>query len=98
MKVFFHQNYENPPEIEEDLTLPSLKDDMKKTRSALEVAYPGFDHAVDVDMVDSYIFQINALQKRYAYLLSQVSSLPETAEDKSYAKSPVRARVGHVFS
>jgi hypothetical protein len=98
MKVFFHQNYEDLPEVEEDLRVPSVREDLKKTRSALEVAYAGFDNAVDVDMVDSYIYQINALQKRYTYLLSVASSQTASTEDTSYAKSSVRTRIGHVFS
>jgi hypothetical protein len=98
MKVYFHQNYEDLPEVEEDLSVPSVREDLKKTRSALEVAYAGFDNAVDVDMVDSYIYQINALQKRYTYLLSVAGSQTEVAKETSYAKSPVRTRIGHVFS
>jgi hypothetical protein len=98
MKIFFHQNYEDLPEIEEELRVPTVKEDLKKTRLALEVAYAGFDQAVDIDMVDSYIYQINALQKRYAYLLSQAATEAGGATEASNAKSPVRARVGHVFS
>jgi hypothetical protein len=98
MKILFHQNYEDLPEIDEELRVPTVKEDLKKTRLALEVAYAGFDHALDVDMVDSYIYQINALQKRYAYLLSQAAAEAEGAKDASDAKSPVRTRIGHVFS
>jgi hypothetical protein len=98
MKIFFHQDYDRLPEVEEDLCVPSVKEDLKKTRSALEIAYAGFDNAVDTDMIDSYIYQINALQKRYTYLLSLASTQSEAVQEDSYAKTPVRSRIGHVFS
>ena len=34
----------------------------------LEIAYAGFDNAIEEDLIDSYIFEINALQKRYNHL------------------------------
>lgn len=68
MKIIFSQKFDTPEKMEEDLTLPTLQDDIKKTRQALEIAYAGFDNATDTDMIDCYIYEINALLKRYKHL------------------------------
>lgn len=97
MKIFFNRTYESPALLEEDFTQPSLKDDMQKTRQALEIAYAGFDNALEEDLIDSYIFEINSLLKRYKYL-SALAGAEELAEPKSsHQQSPIRALVSHVF-
>lgn len=68
MKTFYRQLFDTPDSIEEDLRIPTIRDDMEKTRKALEIAYAGFDNALDQDMIDCYIFEINALLKRYKHL------------------------------
>ncbi len=97
MKTFFSQKFDTPEKTEEDLHVPSLRDDLEKTRKALEIAYAGFDNAVDADMIDCYIFEINALLKRYRHLstLAETES-PQYAELPS-APSPFRALVSHVL-
>jgi hypothetical protein len=42
---------------------------LAKTRVALRQAYLGFNSADDPDLIESYVFEINALQSRYSYLL-----------------------------
>lgn len=98
MKIFFHQNHETPDTLEEDFVLPTLRDDIEKTRKALEIAYAGFDNAIDDDMIDCYIFQINSLLKRYSHLAALAGSRQEAFQDNLYQQSPIRALVGHVFS
>ncbi len=97
MKTYFSQSYTISQMIEEDLAPLDLKDSIKKTRQALEIAYAGFDNAVDVDLIDSYIFEINSLQKRYKHLINLASSIPEREEKNLYQHSPIRALVSHVF-
>lgn len=95
MKSFFKQNYiitENTETIQVDV---NLKESIQKTREALEVAYTGFDNAVDSELIDSYIYEITALQKRYNFLSEQLSLEPE--EEKLHQHSPIRALVSHVF-
>lgn len=48
---------------------------MRSTQSALERAYDGFNRAADSDLIESYVYEINALQHRYSYLLQQVRQL-----------------------
>lgn len=54
--------------MEVDLSTSDLKRDIEKTRKALDAAYSGFNNATDFDMIDSYIYEINALQRRYNHL------------------------------
>lgn len=56
-----------------------LTDSLKETRAALCRAYDGFNRAGDPDLVESYVFEINALQRRYSYLLRQVRQLEPSA-------------------
>lgn len=97
MKVFFHQNYSTPDNIEEDLSSPTLRDSIQKTRQALEIAYAGFDNAVEDDLIDSYIFEINALQKRYHHLIRLADAEPVQNESALYQHSPIHTLVSHVF-
>ena len=53
----------------------ALMDSMRSTQSALNRAFDGFNRAVDGDLIESYVYEINALQHRYAYLLRQVRQL-----------------------
>lgn len=97
MKVFYHQNFDNPQIITEDLAPLDLKDSIEKTRKALEIAYSGFDNVIEVELIDSYIFEINALQKRYAHLTDLAAAQNLEQPKKSYQHSPIRALVSHVL-
>ena len=74
MKILFKKEVSTPDNLEENLRVPSLMEDIEKTRIALDIAYAGFDNATDPDMIDCYIFEINALLKRYSHL-SKLHSL-----------------------
>ena len=97
MKIFFSQNYQTPETLDEDFTLPSLREDIEKTRKALDTAYAGFDNAVDVDMIDCYIYEINALLKRYKHLTELAAAEETRAPQACYQRAPIRALVSHVF-
>ena len=101
MKLYFSQNLREDLPIEEELTKSNLEEDIKKTRYALEIAYAGFDNAVEPDLIDSYIYEINALQKRYDHLVAQqaleTAALLAGEAHASRQKSPIRALVSHVL-
>ncbi len=63
-----HENEENPKTYHERLLL-----DLEKTKSELDTAYRGFDYVTDPDLIDCYIYDINAILKRYKFLLEQES-------------------------
>ena len=74
MKMIFQQtpvSLSGPEELSE--TKEDLLEDLKKTRYALEVAYSGFDNVTDPDLIDCYIYQVNAILKRYKFLLEKIS-------------------------
>ena len=53
----------------------SLMLELQKTRCELEDAYAGFDYVTEPDLIDCYIYQLNAVMKRYRYLLQQAAGL-----------------------
>lgn len=61
-----------------------LLDDIKKTKSDLELAYSNFENVVEPDLIDSWIYQVNAVQLRYKFLLSRAKQIED-----SYAKNPL---------
>ena len=48
--------------------------EINKTKLALEAAYSQFEYVVDPDLIDSCIYELNAIQKRYRYLLKQAKA------------------------
>lgn len=51
----------------------SIREELTQTRHALENAYSGFDNVTDPDLIDCYIYEVNAVMKRYKYLLEQAA-------------------------
>ena len=58
-----------------EVSREQLLSDLKMTKTALDDAYSNFEQVVDPDLVDSYIYEVNAVQKRYHFLLKQVQML-----------------------
>lgn len=60
-----------------------LLDNIQKTKQELDIAYANFEHAVDQDLIDSSIYELNAIQLRYKFLLSclkQFENVPSKTE------------------
>ena len=55
-----------------------LMNSLSHTRTLINQAYGGFNTASDGDLIESYVFEINALQARYNYLLRRVKDLEGT--------------------
>lgn len=53
----------------------SLRYDLLLAKWDLENAYAGFDYVTDPDLIDCYIYQLNAAMKRYKYLLEKFTAL-----------------------
>lgn len=68
MKMYFRHKIGTDDMTGVDCAPLTLKDSIEKTRQALNDAYAGFDNALDIDLIDSYIYEINSLQKRYKHL------------------------------
>ena len=79
MRFFFRE--QKQPEIKEvpKTERQLLLEDLEKTKCELDTAYRGFDYVTEPDLIDSYIYDINAVLKRYKYLLELASSTsPDT--------------------
>lgn len=94
MKANYHKNTVSPDDIELDFQSSKLTEDIEKTRIALDVAYAGFDYVVDDALIDSYIYEINALQKRYDHLIMLANMSSDSALHKH---SSVKAGIRHIF-
>ena len=53
----------------------TLAEGLNQTRRLIAQAYQGFNTAQDPDLIESYVFEINALQLRYSYLLRRMKEL-----------------------
>jgi hypothetical protein len=77
MKIFFHQNPcvpgNNDILVERDKM--TLRDELAQAKYALENAYSGFDNVTDPDLIDCYIYELNAVMKRYKFLLEKAAEL-----------------------
>ncbi|NLK29057.1 MAG: YaaL family protein [Clostridiales bacterium] len=51
-----------------------LIDEINRTKLALEAAYSNFENVVDPDLIDSCIYEMNAVQNRYKFLLKQAKA------------------------
>ena len=73
MKFFFRQS--PCPVIDSDEIVErqkiTIRDELEEARRALEIAYSGFDNVTDPDLIDCYIYELNAVQVRYKFLLRQ---------------------------
>lgn len=69
MKFYFKQPVTHEAEEDFDTPRPNLRESIEKTRQALENAYTGFNNALDVALIDCYIYEINSLQQRYTHLV-----------------------------
>ena len=54
-----------------------LLDNIQQTKRELDAAYANFEHAVEPDLIDSSIYELNALQLRYKFLLGCVKQFEE---------------------
>ena len=48
---------------------------LEGARLGIARAYAGFNSAADPELIESFVYEINALQARYSYLLRQVKAL-----------------------
>lgn len=62
-----------------------LLDDLEKARYDLALAYDNFENAMEPDLIDYCIYQVNALQMRYKFLLTKAKQFNED----SYARNPL---------
>lgn len=71
VKLPFQKNIEKNQEKEnkERVYDDDLLRDIAVTKTALDAAYSNFENVVDPDLIDCYIHEVIAVQKRYKFLL-----------------------------
>ena len=73
-----------------------LEQSLQETQVLIAQAYAGFNSASDGELVESYIYEIQALQARYSYLLRQrkalEGTLPLSASLPASASAPLTSR------
>ncbi len=87
MRVLFHQRPSIPADsnsIIDDHKM-TLQEELEQSRFALEIAYSNFDNVTDPDLIDCYIYEVNAVLKRYKYLLEQAAAT-ETVPEKKHGE------------
>lgn len=71
-KTFVFRKKRATPEEEERQT---LMEGLAQTRTRIAQAYSCFNSTHDPDLIESYVFEINALQARYSYLLRRIKEM-----------------------
>lgn len=66
-----------------DTKTEELLKEIEKAQKALESAYQNFENVVDPDLIDSCIYEVNAIQHRYKFLIKQAKALPYFNTDVS---------------
>jgi hypothetical protein len=67
-----------------------LINEINKTKIAMEAAYSNFQNVVDPDLIDSCIYELNAVQNRYKFLLKQAKAADSIFADTRRVEKPVR--------
>ena len=77
MRVLFRQQPSIPADSDSivDLHRLTIQEELEQSRFALEIAYSNFDNVTDPDLIDCYIYEVNAIMKRYKYLLEQAAAM-----------------------
>ena len=88
-----HLFHKAPPK---DTVNEELLEEIERVKRQMENAHYNFQNAMDPDLIDSYIYEINSLQKKYKYL-SELAAKEALEEDTLNQISPIRALVSHVF-
>ncbi len=92
MRMIFRQSPCVPEENEiiVDRQKMTLREELLLARNALENAYAGFYNATDPDLIDCYIYELNAVMKRYKYLLQKAAENdPLPKEERAEAYRPL---------
>ena len=76
---------ERPSEVTE------LEESLQEVRTRLAQAYAGFNFADDGELVESYVYEIQALQARYSYLLRKRKALGGESPALPTANRPAQA-------
>ena len=55
-----------------------LKSNLNQTAKDLQDAYNNLQNAVEPDLIDCYIYELNSVQMRYKFLLSAIKKIEDS--------------------
>ena len=58
-----------------ETTFNPLISELESTKNDLTAAYSNFENAIDPDLVDSCIYELQAIQLRYKFLLTKIREM-----------------------
>ena len=67
-----------------------LLKEIDSTVVALESVYSKFENVTEPDLIDCAIFELNAIQKRYHYLLKQIKELEKDIDSTGFYKNKAK--------
>ncbi|MBQ4069434.1 MAG: YaaL family protein [Lachnospiraceae bacterium] len=62
----------------EETNFNPLISELESTKNDLCAAYSNFENAIDPDLVDSCIYELQAIQLRYKFLLTKIREMDST--------------------
>ena len=62
----------------EDTYYTLLKKDLHQTAQDLQAAYSNLENAVEPDLIDCYIYELNSVQMRYKFLLATIKKMEKS--------------------
>ena len=68
-------------EQQTDENYQTLLDNLTQTMNSLHLAYQNFENATDPELIDSYIYEVNAIQMRYKFLLEKAKQSNISAKE-----------------
>ncbi|MCI8293590.1 MAG: YaaL family protein [Hespellia sp.] len=59
----------------QDLEYYNIYDEISRVKDQIDTAYSNFQYAVDPDLIDCYIYEVNAAWKKYQFLLKKAKEI-----------------------
>lgn len=59
----------------QELEAVNIYDEISQIKEQIDIAYSNFQYAVDPDLIDCYIYEVNAAWKKYQYLIKKAKEL-----------------------
>ena len=63
---------------DKDTYYTHLKKDLHQTAQDLQDAYNNLENALEPDLIDCYIYELNSVQMRYKFLLTTIKKMEES--------------------
>ena len=60
-----------------DANIEELRQELQQTQDAMDRAYANLSYVIEPELIDCCIYDLNAVQLRYKFILSQVKTVEE---------------------